>query len=142
MRKAEFQAIRDTILIVAFIKLHCPESAELWELIVLKTRDWVGRSLRDPGRTYGYGGGEARYSPLPVHLSRLRLIPFIDGGASYGPLRRVPSGSSGQLSRAQDCTATPQWARHFWRHMHPRFVGDFTTTDITMCKLCQQYRTL
>jgi hypothetical protein len=81
MRRAEFQAIRDTILIVAFIKLHYPESAELWELVVLKTRDWVGRSLRDPGRTYGYGGGEARYSPLPVHLSRLRLIPFIDANS-------------------------------------------------------------
>jgi len=48
MRRAEFQAIRDTILIVAFIKFHYPESAELWELIALKARDWVGRSLRDP----------------------------------------------------------------------------------------------
>ena len=48
MRRAEFQAIRDTIIIVAFIIFHYPESAELWELVVLKARDWVGRSLRDP----------------------------------------------------------------------------------------------
>jgi hypothetical protein len=48
MRRAEFQAIRDTILIVAFIKFHYPESAELLELVVLKARDWVGRSLGDP----------------------------------------------------------------------------------------------
>jgi hypothetical protein len=26
--------------------------------------------------------------------------------------------------------------------MHPRFVGDFTRTDITMCKQGRQYRTL
>ena len=42
MRRAEFQAIRDTIIIVAFIIFHYPESAELWELVVLKVRDWVG----------------------------------------------------------------------------------------------------
>jgi hypothetical protein len=48
MWRAEFQAIRDTILIVAFIKFHYPESAELWELVVLKARDWVGRSLGSP----------------------------------------------------------------------------------------------
>jgi hypothetical protein len=48
MLRAEFQAIRDTVLIAAFIKFHYPESAELWELVVLKARDWVGRHLRDP----------------------------------------------------------------------------------------------
>ena len=48
MRRAEFQAIRDTILIVAFIKFHYPESAELWELVVLKAIDWVAKGLRDP----------------------------------------------------------------------------------------------
>lgn len=41
-------AIRDTVLIVAFIKFHYPESAELWELVVLKARGWVRKNLRDP----------------------------------------------------------------------------------------------
>jgi hypothetical protein len=49
--KVDFQllgAIRDTVLIVASIKFHYPESAELWELVVLKARGWVRRNLRDP----------------------------------------------------------------------------------------------
>jgi hypothetical protein len=40
--------IRDTVLIVAFIKFHYPESAELWELVILKARGWVRSNLRDP----------------------------------------------------------------------------------------------
>jgi hypothetical protein len=42
------EAIRDTVLIVAFIKFHYPESAELWELVVLKAQGWVRKNLRDP----------------------------------------------------------------------------------------------
>jgi hypothetical protein len=42
------RAIRNTVLIVAFIKFQYPESAELWELVVLKARGWVRRNLRDP----------------------------------------------------------------------------------------------
>jgi hypothetical protein len=46
-RKIQFTTIRDTVLIVAFIKAHYPDSAELWELVVLKARGWVER-LSDP----------------------------------------------------------------------------------------------